>query len=55
MKTSRREYEDYLKDMLYAAEKAQSFVHGMDFDAFSLRTRAAETWPQWNCLMHRSP
>ena len=34
MKTSHQEYEDYLKDMLYAAERAQSFVQGMDFDAF---------------------
>jgi uncharacterized protein with HEPN domain len=34
MKASNQEYEDYLKDMLYAAEMAQSFVQGMDFDAF---------------------
>jgi uncharacterized protein with HEPN domain len=34
MKAFHQEHEDYLKDMLYAAEKAQSFVQGMDFDAF---------------------
>jgi len=34
MKASRRQYEDYLRDIIYAAEKADSFVQGMDFDAF---------------------
>ncbi len=34
MKASHREHEDYLRDMVYAAEKAESFILGMDFDAF---------------------
>jgi uncharacterized protein with HEPN domain len=34
MKASRRKYEDYLLDIIYAAEKADSFVQDMDFDAF---------------------
>lgn len=34
MKASRRKYEDYLRDIIYAAEKADSFVQDMDFDAF---------------------
>jgi uncharacterized protein with HEPN domain len=29
-----REYDDYLRDMLENAEKALSFVGGMDFEAF---------------------
>jgi len=29
-----REYEDYLHDMVDNAEKAISFVNGMDYDAF---------------------
>lgn len=30
----KREYEDYLRDMLENAEKARSFVEGLDYDAF---------------------
>jgi len=30
----KREYEDYLSDMLENAEKALSFVHGLDYDGF---------------------
>jgi uncharacterized protein with HEPN domain len=30
----KREYEDYLRDMLENAEKALSFVHGLDYDGF---------------------
>ena len=30
-----REYIDYLRDILDAAEKAERFIEGMDFDAFS--------------------
>ena len=30
----KREYEDYLRDMLENAEKALSFVDGLDYDGF---------------------
>ena len=30
----KREYEDYLRDMLENAEKALSFVEGLDYDGF---------------------
>ena len=30
----KREYEDYLRDMLENAEKALSFVEGLDYDTF---------------------
>ncbi|MBU4174568.1 MAG: hypothetical protein KKB90_12725 [Actinobacteria bacterium] len=30
-----REYIDYLRDILDAAEKAERFIEGMDFDTFS--------------------
>ena len=30
----KRVYEDYLRDMLENAEKARSFVKGLDFDGF---------------------
>jgi uncharacterized protein with HEPN domain len=30
----KREYEDYLNDMMENAEKALSFVQGMDYDGF---------------------
>ena len=30
----KREYEDYLNDMLENAEKALSFVEGLDYDGF---------------------
>ena len=30
----KREYEDYLRDMLENAEKALSFVQGLDYDDF---------------------
>lgn len=32
---SRREYVDYLRDILDAAEKAERFTRGMDFAAFA--------------------
>jgi uncharacterized protein with HEPN domain len=35
----KREYEDYLRDMLENAEKALSFVEGMDYDGFTPTTR----------------
>lgn len=28
------EYTDYLQDIIYAVEKAEQFVKGIDFDAF---------------------
>ncbi len=31
----RREYGDYLNDILHYSEQAQAFVAGMDFDAFA--------------------
>jgi uncharacterized protein with HEPN domain len=36
----KREYEDYLRDMLENAEKALSFVQGMDYDAFCTDDKA---------------
>ena len=30
----RRDYQDYLRDMLDNAEKALDFVHGMEYDEF---------------------
>ena len=30
----KREYVDYLRDMLENAEKAHSFIHGLDYDGF---------------------
>ncbi len=30
----KREHEDYLRDMLENAEKALSFVSGLDYDSF---------------------
>jgi uncharacterized protein with HEPN domain len=30
----KRDYKDYLRDMLDNAEKAQNFVHGMEYDEF---------------------
>jgi len=35
----KREYEDYLRDMLENAEKALSFVWGMDYDAEQVDSR----------------
>lgn len=34
MKRGEREFVDYLRDILYAAEMAESFVEGMDYAAF---------------------
>ena len=31
---AKREYADYLRDILDAARKARRFVEGLDFDAF---------------------
>ena len=36
----KREYEDYLRDMLENAEKALSFVQGMDYDGFCMDDKA---------------
>lgn len=36
----KREYEDYLQDMLENAEKALSFVQGMDYDGFCADEKA---------------
>lgn len=36
----KREYEDYLRDMLENAEKALSFVQGMDYDGFCTDEKA---------------
>jgi uncharacterized protein with HEPN domain len=36
----KREYEDYLRDMLENAEKALSFVQGMDYDVFCVNDKA---------------
>jgi len=36
----KREYEDYLRDMLENAEKALSFVQGMDYDSFCTDDKA---------------
>ena len=41
MKASRKEHEDYLRDMIYAAEKAESFIEGMDFDSFQQDEKTA--------------
>lgn len=36
----KREYEDYLRDMLENAEKAISFVEGLDYDGFCVDDKA---------------
>lgn len=36
----RREYEDYLRDMLENADEALSFVDGMDYDGFCTDDKA---------------
>ena len=36
----KREYEDYLRDMLENAEKALSFVQGMNYDGFCADDKA---------------
>jgi len=36
----KRVYDDYLRDMLDNAEKALSFVDGMDYDAFEKDDKA---------------
>jgi uncharacterized protein with HEPN domain len=36
----KREYEDYLRDMLENAEKALSFVRGMNYDEFCVDDKA---------------
>jgi len=36
----KRVYDDYLRDMLENAEKALSFVEGMDYDAFEKKDKA---------------
>ena len=36
----KREYEDYLSDMLENAEKALSFVKGLDYDGFNKDDKA---------------
>ncbi|MCI0419787.1 MAG: DUF86 domain-containing protein [Acidobacteria bacterium] len=39
--TAEREYNDYLRDILDAAEKAGRFVEGMDWDAFAANDEKA--------------
>ena len=39
MKEAERDFEDYLRDILYAAERAQSFIEGMDYEAFAADER----------------
>lgn len=41
MKAFRREHEDYLRDMIYAAEKAESFIEGLDFESFQQDEKTA--------------
>ena len=41
MKVFRREHEDYIRDMIYAAEKAESFIEGMDFESFQQDEKTA--------------
>jgi len=41
MNASRRDHEDYLRDMVHAAEKAESFIEGMDFDSFQQDEKTA--------------
>jgi uncharacterized protein with HEPN domain len=41
MKKSGREHEDYLRDMIHAAEKAESFIEGMDFNSFQQDEKTA--------------
>jgi uncharacterized protein with HEPN domain len=36
----KREYKDYLHDMLENAEKALSFVQGMDYESFCVDDKA---------------
>jgi uncharacterized protein with HEPN domain len=36
----KREYEDYLQDMVENSEKALSFVQGMDYDGFCTDDKA---------------
>ena len=36
----KREYDDYLRDMLENAEKALSFIRGMDYDGFCTDEKA---------------
>ena len=36
----KREYDDYLRDMLENAEKALSFIEGMDYDEFCTDDKA---------------
>jgi len=36
----KREYEDYLRDMLENAEKALLFIQGMDYDGFCVDDKA---------------
>jgi uncharacterized protein with HEPN domain len=36
----KREYEDYLRDILENAEKALSFVQGMEYDGFCTDDKA---------------
>jgi uncharacterized protein with HEPN domain len=36
----KREYEDYLRDMVENTEKALSFVRGMDYDEFCVDDKA---------------
>ena len=41
MRTGTHEYTDYLQDILYAVERAESFTEGMDFAAFEADEKTA--------------
>jgi uncharacterized protein with HEPN domain len=41
MRKGTREYRDYLQDILYAVERAESFIEGMDFAAFEADEKTA--------------
>jgi len=41
MRKGGREYRDYLRDILYAVERAESFTEGMDFAAFEADEKTA--------------
>jgi uncharacterized protein with HEPN domain len=41
MRTGEREYRDYLRDILYAVKRAESFMEGMDFVAFEADEKTA--------------
>ena len=48
MKGSGREYSDYLHDLLEAAQKAEEFVSGVDYEQF--RANTEKTYAVVRCL-----